>query len=388
MSPGSKHIGKSAKNAADELDAERCSGYRTMAPTAHYVAADRPDVQYTTAVLMRTLETPLVLQEMQLQRLASYWNAVLELRWDFAYQEWPTSVYVEVDSDWAQCPRTRRSTGGGLIIFGRHLLDSYCQQQQTVALSSAEAELHEIVTGAARGLFVRNVLRTMGTEVKVTVGSDSSAAGGISQRLGAGRVRHLEAKDLWIQEKVRSHELKVVKVGTEKNRADLLTKFLDPSRHAELIALLPLSVPGTRRSMGHTAARAAMSCVLLAQVAAGRGGIEDDADGDEEDSSWYWGWTWFLVACAMAWRSWRQRPAAVQTRHAGTQTDAPSRRYGRTQRERPAGSEDRGGDALPASIFCSPAGECYHRSRDCRGLRRVQAGTLMEKRLCIFCSRG
>jgi len=317
---------------------------------------------------------------------------VPELRWDFAYQEWPTSVYVEVDSDWAQCPRTRRSTGGGLIIFGQHLLDSYCQQQQSVALSSAEAELHEIVNGAARGLFVRNVLRTMGTEVKVIVGSDSSAAAGISQRLGAGRVRHLEAKDLWIQEKVRSHELKVIKVGTEKNRADLMTKFLDPARHAELIALLPLSVPGTRRSMGHTAARVAMACVLLAQaaagrgdvvvfaqVAAGRGEVEDNMQGDGEDASWYWGWAWFIVVCAMLWRSWRHRPAAVQIRHAGTQTVPQVRPEEAPPSERPT---------LPTSIFVSPSGECYHRSRDCRGLRHVQAGALREKRLCSFCGRG
>ena len=81
-----------------------------MARTAHYVAVDRTDLQYTTSVLMRTLETPLMLQEMQLMRLASYINAVPEWRWDFQHQVMPDEVYVEVDSDWAQCPRTRRSS--------------------------------------------------------------------------------------------------------------------------------------------------------------------------------------------------------------------------------------------------------------------------------------
>ena len=32
----------------------------------------------------------------------------------------------------------------------------------------------------------------------VAVGTDSRAAAGITQWLGAGRVRHLEVKDLWI----------------------------------------------------------------------------------------------------------------------------------------------------------------------------------------------
>ena len=92
-----------------------------MAPTAHYVAVDRPDLQYNTSVLMRTLETPLKLQYIQPTTLASYNTAVTDMRWDFPYQEIPDKVDVEVDSDRAQCPRTRRSTRGGLVFFGQAL---------------------------------------------------------------------------------------------------------------------------------------------------------------------------------------------------------------------------------------------------------------------------
>ena len=67
-----------------------------MAPTAHNVALDRPDLQYTTSVLMRTLETRLKLKAMQWMKLASCINAVPELRWDAEYQEMPGEVYVEV----------------------------------------------------------------------------------------------------------------------------------------------------------------------------------------------------------------------------------------------------------------------------------------------------
>ena len=63
MSPGSKHAGKSARDADEEIVGEKRDGCRSMVPTAHYVAVDRPDLQHTS-VLMRTLETPLKLQEM------------------------------------------------------------------------------------------------------------------------------------------------------------------------------------------------------------------------------------------------------------------------------------------------------------------------------------
>ena len=65
-------------------------------------------------------------------------------------------------------------------------------------------------------------------------------------------MRHLEVKDLLIQEKIRSHELKVSRVKPEDTRAELLTKFLDPERHQKLIKLLPPSVPGTRREVANS----------------------------------------------------------------------------------------------------------------------------------------
>ena len=106
--PGSEHVGKSARNAADELVVEKCGGYRSMVTTGHCKAVDRPNLQYTTSVLMRTLETSQNLQGMQLMRLTNHINVVPELRGDFQYQDMLDDVCFEVDSDWAQCGRTRR----------------------------------------------------------------------------------------------------------------------------------------------------------------------------------------------------------------------------------------------------------------------------------------
>ena len=56
------------------------------------------------------------------------------------------------DSDWAGCVRTRKSTSGGALMRGSHVLRTWCGTQATVALSSAEAELIAAVRGAAEGL--------------------------------------------------------------------------------------------------------------------------------------------------------------------------------------------------------------------------------------------
>ena len=69
---------------------------------------------------MQTLETPLKVQVMQLMRLAGYINAVPELRWDFQYQDTPDEVYVDVDSDWAQCCVLAQALAGQLLSATAH----------------------------------------------------------------------------------------------------------------------------------------------------------------------------------------------------------------------------------------------------------------------------
>ena len=56
---------------------------------------------------------------------------------------------------------------------------------------------------------------------------DSSAAMGTASRRGLGKLKHIDIKELWIQEKVNSEELKTTKVLGTVNLADALTKYFD-----------------------------------------------------------------------------------------------------------------------------------------------------------------
>ena len=366
IGPGSKSIGKSVKEAANELDAEDRARYRTMVPTAHYVAADRPDIQYTTGVLMRSLEAPTVLQQLQLHRLGVYLQTVPTLVWRFDFQKMPCEVYVEVDSDWAQCQRTRRSTGGGLVFWGGHCVDSYCAQQHSVALSSAEAELHEIVQGAARGLFLRHILETMLPQAPVVVvATDSSAAHGISHRLGSGRVRHLEAKELWIQEKVRDKQVRVVKISTSNNRADLMTKYLDAERHHFLLGRLPLTA--VTRCLG---TQSAVAAVFMVQ-AMGAEARRDSEQGETEFNilRWLWLLTCF-VSVVVGWLlarffDRRGRQQSRRTKDKGVQTDGHEKA------------------PCPAWVYFTPEGKVYHVKAECAS-RRTD-GPVKSYRCCRTC---
>ena len=59
--------------------------------------------------------------------------------------------------------------------------------------------------------------------------TDSTAAIGICRRRGLGKIRHLATADLWIQDRLRSKDLSLVKVLSADNIADMLTKHVDRS---------------------------------------------------------------------------------------------------------------------------------------------------------------
>ena len=97
-------------------------------------------------------------------------------------------ISVYVDTDWAGCFKTRKSTSGGAIMRGGHLLKRWSSTQQTIALSSGEAELKGIVKGAAEGLGLQNVGKDLNIEhdVHIYIYTDSSAAMGMVARTKKG----------------------------------------------------------------------------------------------------------------------------------------------------------------------------------------------------------
>ena len=105
-------------------------------------------------------------------------------------------------------------------------MKTYCKQQRVVALSSAEAELYAMVAASAEALAMTAYGRDLGLELQCELYCDSSAALGIAQRAGIGKVRHLRTQGLWVQEVRVAGRIIYKKVLGSKNPADLLTKHM------------------------------------------------------------------------------------------------------------------------------------------------------------------
>ena len=133
------------------------------------------------------------------------------------------------DSDWAGDRVTGKSTSGGIIMIGSHLVKSWCRTQDSVTLSSAEAELVALGKLAMEALGIRTMCREwqLAAEGQASkLYADASAALSIAKRQGAGKMRHINVKSLWLQEKAVQEELSYEKIRGEDNPSDGLTKHV------------------------------------------------------------------------------------------------------------------------------------------------------------------
>ena len=163
-----------------------------MAARANFLATGRPDISFAVKELCRGMARPTAQDEAALKRVARYLLGRPRMIMHVCWQALPRGITVMTDSDWAGCRGTRKSTSGGVIMRGSHALRHWSTTQATVALSSAEAELIGIVMGAFEAMGARSLLEDFGVQCAIEVCTAASAAVGVCERTGVGRIRHLD----------------------------------------------------------------------------------------------------------------------------------------------------------------------------------------------------
>ena len=186
----------------EELPPNEASLYRRSAAMGVYMSHDRPDISFAAKEVARGMARPTKKDVIKLKRLIRYLKHSQRKVLNFRWQEEPGAIDVYSDSDWAGCVKSRKSTSGGAMMHGGHLIHHWSSTQSIVSLSSAEAELNAIVKSVMEVLGVVNVLKECLRPYKGRVFTDSSAANGIVHRQGAGKVKHLECRQLWVQDSI------------------------------------------------------------------------------------------------------------------------------------------------------------------------------------------
>ena len=168
--------------------------FRAIAARFNYLVADCPNLQFATKEICREMSAPTVRSHERMKRLARYLMNIREVKLYYRWQDDLTDLCVCVASDWAGCRRTRKSTSGGCMMVGKHLLRTWSSTQPSIAMSSAEAEYYALVEGATRSLGLQSMMRELGLRTNIFLQTDSSAAKSFASQRGLGRLRTLRSK--------------------------------------------------------------------------------------------------------------------------------------------------------------------------------------------------
>ena len=225
--------------------------FRSLVGIAMYVSQERFDLQFATKTLASSLKEPTRRSWAELGRLVGYMkfneNFALKMKQlqigttfqeamrDVSSQSSSNCVETFSDSDWSG-----RSTSSAVHVVNGVVVWSTSRSQKCVSLSSTEAEWYAAISGACDGLFLHHVISFLcdGNVKPLVLHTDNSAVRMLSKKLGAGRLRPIRGRLLWLQEKSNGGEIDIKQVSTNYNIADLNTKALNKDRYMCLLFLL------------------------------------------------------------------------------------------------------------------------------------------------------
>ena len=119
------------------------------------------------------------------------------LVWKFDWQSPIDILDVHSDANRAGCRTSRKSSSGGTIAIGGHLIRAYSKTQAV----SAKSELYGVVRASAEALGILTLLSDFGcADMRASVGMDAIVAIGIVQRQGISKLHNVEVDVLWIPE--------------------------------------------------------------------------------------------------------------------------------------------------------------------------------------------
>ena len=140
------------------------------------------------------------------------------------------------DADWAGNTDDRKSTSGGCFYLGNNLVSWHSKKQNSISLSTAEAEYIAAGSCCAQLLWMKQMLKDYEFDLDtLTVFCDNTSAINISKNLVQhSRTKHIDIRHHFIRELVENITLVLEYIETEKQIADIFTKALDSVRFDSL----------------------------------------------------------------------------------------------------------------------------------------------------------
>ncbi|GJR79219.1 putative ribonuclease H-like domain-containing protein [Tanacetum coccineum] len=217
--------------------------YRSMIGSLMYLTASRPDIMFAVSACSRHQVTPLTSHLNAVKKIFKYLKGQPKLGLWYP-KDSPFQLEAYSDSDYAGSHGDRKSTTGGCQFLGRRLISWQCKKQTIVATSSTEAEYVAAASCCAQVLWIQNQMLDYGfnfMNTKIFIDNQSTICI-VKNPVFHQRTKHIEIRHHFIRDANEKNLIQVLKIHTDENVADLLTKAFDGPRFEYLVVHIGMVV--------------------------------------------------------------------------------------------------------------------------------------------------
>ena len=227
----------------DKKQLELNKRYSSLVGSLLYAATQtRPDVAYAVGMLSRVLSKPN-------ESLIKHAERVLLYLWrhkniGLRYETTPTTPEGFSDASW----EVRHSTSGWLVRWQQAVISFASKKQNSVATSSAEAELVALSDAAKDCIYFQKFSDELCPPAPrpMTLACDNQAARDLAYNPEHhDRTKHIARRHFYVRETVENHDLRVPFVRSHENLADFFTKHL-PNKTFFALRKVIMNIPSER----------------------------------------------------------------------------------------------------------------------------------------------
>ncbi|GKE94571.1 putative ribonuclease H-like domain-containing protein, partial [Tanacetum coccineum] len=229
---------------ADDVDEHL---YRPMIGSLMYLATSRPDIMFAVCACARFQVTPKTSHLLVIKRIFRYLKGKPTLCLWYS-RDSPFELVAYTDSDYAGATQDRKSIIGACQFLGNRLISWQCKKQTIVATSTTEAEYVVAAGCCGQVLWIQNQLLDYGYNfMNTAINIDNNSTIYIIENpVQHSKTKHIEIRHHFIRDcnaKKLIQMVKMVKIDTEHNVADLLTKGFDAGRFQYLVSSIGMLNP-------------------------------------------------------------------------------------------------------------------------------------------------
>ncbi|GJQ92037.1 putative ribonuclease H-like domain-containing protein [Tanacetum coccineum] len=199
--------------------------YRSMIGSLMYLTSSRQDIMFSVCACSRFQVQPKVSHLNAVKRIFRYLKGLPKLCLWYP-KDSPFILESFLDSDYAGASLDRKSTTGGCQFLCSRLISWQCKKQTMVANSTTKAEYIAASHYYDKEIHVDN----------------ESAICVVKYPIYHSKTKHIEIRHHFIRDSYEKKLIEMVKIHTDYNVADLLTKAFDVTRFQFLIASIGIGL--------------------------------------------------------------------------------------------------------------------------------------------------